>query len=198
VNQFAAQHIVLPRAHGDHGDTPRAVGSASAIGQGFDAIAYLDVDNQYHPKHIESLVRLHEETGAPVCTSTRSFHHLDTGRLLGYPARTDGRTFCDTSCLMLFRPALHLALQWALIDPAEHVVGDRVMWERIVGSGVDRAHTGRHTVGYRVQNAAVYEMLRLPVPAGAARPTTDREIGRALRRRIERGAPLPSPRADAK
>src|SRR4051794_24560005 len=35
----------LPDAHRDFGNTPRAIGSVSAISQGFDAIAYLDSDN---------------------------------------------------------------------------------------------------------------------------------------------------------
>src|SRR3990172_6396080 len=53
VDGWEAQHIVLMKNHGDFGDTPRAVGSVSAIGQGFDAIAYLDADNWYAPEHIE-------------------------------------------------------------------------------------------------------------------------------------------------
>src|SRR5271166_697694 len=54
----AAQHIQLPRAHADNGNTPRAIGSISAIGEGFDAIAYLDADNWHEPGFIEAMVKL--------------------------------------------------------------------------------------------------------------------------------------------
>ena len=47
VDTYGVQHLVLPRCHGDYGDTPRAIGSISAIGQGFDAIAWLDADNWF-------------------------------------------------------------------------------------------------------------------------------------------------------
>ena len=81
LDAWNAQHIRLPQHHADYGDTPRAVGSMSAIGQGFEAIAYLDADNWFAPEHIESLVRLHEETGADVCLSSRDLHRIDGSRL---------------------------------------------------------------------------------------------------------------------
>ncbi len=77
VATFAAQHIVLPVRHADYGDTPRAVGGLSAVGQGFDAIAYLDADNWYTRGHVASLIALHERTGAPICVSRRILYHLD-------------------------------------------------------------------------------------------------------------------------
>src|SRR3989344_8281647 len=63
VNSLEAQHILLPVNYRDYGDTPRGVGSILAIGQGFDAIAYLDADNWYYPEHIASMVAAHKESG---------------------------------------------------------------------------------------------------------------------------------------
>src|SRR5262245_29299152 len=54
-----AEHIILPRAHHDNGNTARAIGSLSAMNQDYDAVAYLDADNWYYPNHIESMVLLH-------------------------------------------------------------------------------------------------------------------------------------------
>ena len=41
------QLIHLPTAHRDVGNAARAIGSVTAICQGFDALAYLDADNWY-------------------------------------------------------------------------------------------------------------------------------------------------------
>ena len=81
VQNFDCQHIVLSKGHADYGDTPRAIGSMSAIGQGFDAITYLDADNWYEPNHIASLLELHRSTNAEVCTSMRNFHHVNGEQL---------------------------------------------------------------------------------------------------------------------
>src|SRR4051794_26673695 len=58
-----AIHIKLPQAHGDNGNTPRAMGGVLADRQGFDAVAYLDADNWYEPNHIESMVAAHAASG---------------------------------------------------------------------------------------------------------------------------------------
>ena len=95
-DSWQAQHIILAGNCNDYGDTPRAIGSMSAIGQGFDAIAFLDADNWYLPDHIASLVELHDSTGADVCISHRDLYHLD-GTRLGPCDETDGERFADTS-----------------------------------------------------------------------------------------------------
>jgi hypothetical protein len=53
------QVLQLPRAHADFGNTPRAIGSVSAIAQDFDAIAYLDSDNWYETGHMQHLLEGH-------------------------------------------------------------------------------------------------------------------------------------------
>ena len=100
VDSWDAQHIKLPVNISDYGDTPRGVGSVAAIGQGFDAIAYLDADNWYDPEHINILMSLHKKTGAAVVTSARNLHRLD-GTLLGKCFEVDGKLFVDTNCLNL-------------------------------------------------------------------------------------------------
>jgi tetratricopeptide (TPR) repeat protein len=154
---------VLPARHADYGDTPRAIGGLSAIGQGFDAIAYLDADNWYARDHIASLIALHEHTGAAICTARRSIHHLD-GRQLGFQLYSDE---CDTSCLMLFRPAFQIAPAWALIADDEHVIGDLIISYGIAKLGLSRADSGRYTVAYTAIHAAAYHLFGWPVPDGA-------------------------------
>ena len=54
ISGWAVQHLILPQAHGDDGNTPRCLGSLSAMKQGFDVITYLDADNWYYPNHIDA------------------------------------------------------------------------------------------------------------------------------------------------
>ena len=166
VDGWEAQHIVLKKNHADYGDTPRAVGTVSAIGQGFDAIAYLDADNWYAPEHIESLVKLHDKTGAAVCTSSRNFHRLD-GSLMGLCPFSDGETFVDTSCLFLTRKAFRVAWRWALIPHDLHAIDDRVMWHFVLSAKLTRAHTGRPTMAYRTAFKADYRAFGEHPPPGA-------------------------------
>ncbi|MEM9692341.1 MAG: glycosyltransferase, partial [Myxococcota bacterium] len=107
VDRFRVEHLVLPDAHGDNGNTPRAIGSLSAVNRGFDAIAYLDADNWYRPEHIERMVALQRRTGASVCTSGRTIHRLD-GSFMLVDRESDGLRHVDTSCLFLTRDAFRL------------------------------------------------------------------------------------------
>ena len=167
VDGSAAQHIVLPVAHADYGDTPRAVASLSAMAQGFDGIAYLDADNWYQPNHIETIVRLRAETGAAVCSTRRTMHRLD-GSLLGHCFASDGEDFVDTNCLAVFREAFPLLPQWALMPAWAHVLGDRMMWHVLRSSDLKRAHAAEFTVCYRDSYRAHYENLDEEPPEGAA------------------------------
>ena len=71
ANSDRVQVIELPVSLGHVGDAARAIGSVSAVAQGFDAIAWLDADNWYSPNHLATLVALHNDTGAAVVTSHR-------------------------------------------------------------------------------------------------------------------------------
>lgn len=170
-------HLSLPRGVADFGDTPRGVASIYAAGLGFDAVAYLDVDNWFHPGHVESLVTLAQSSGAAVVTSRRGFHHVDDGRVLAECLMSDGERFCDTNCLFLTRAAFSILPVWALMDRRMHAIDDRVIWYHVLRSGLPRAHTGRPTVAYLATHAPIYQDLGLPVPDSAKAPT---EVRKAL------------------
>jgi hypothetical protein len=166
VAGWPVEHVVLPRGHGDNGDTPRGVGSLCAIGEGFEAIAYLDADNWYHPDHIASLVALARETGADVCTSTRTFHRLDGSEL---PARDlgEGEEWVDTSCLFLTDRAFRVALLWSLVPRPLSPMCDRLVWQGVLRGHYRVAHSGRATVAFRSQYAHHYRENGEPPPPGA-------------------------------
>jgi hypothetical protein len=158
--------IELPAPHGDYGDAARAIGSASAVARGFDAIAYLDADNWYLPNHLKSLLALHEQTKAAVCSSTRMLHQPD-GKVLGKCPEVDGERFVDTNCLMVFRPAFTMLPIWFLMPPEYHIMGDRIFWRAVLESKLLRAHSGKPTVAYRTVHRFHYDFFGVEPPADA-------------------------------
>lgn len=163
----AAQHIVLPRAHADHGDTPRAIGSLSAIAQGFEAITYLDADNWYSAEHIQCMVDLHLATRAAVCVASRSLHRLDGSLLSATGEPEEGISYVDTNCLFFTQDAYRLIPLWALLPPRLHAVGDRVIWAAIKAFGARVARLKKPTVSYRTTFAVHYEERGETPPPGA-------------------------------
>lgn len=166
VAACGGQHITLPVRHSDWGDTPRAIGSVSAVSQGFDAICYLDIDNWYEPDHIESLVDLARRSGAAVCSSGRRLHRPD-GSLLGDCIEVDGETFIDTNCFYLTRKAYPVLHTWYLMPPRYHAAGDRVLLEAIKRRKLPRAHSGRPTVAYRTTYVHHFQRFGETPPADA-------------------------------
>lgn len=184
------EHIVLPTNHADFGDTPRAVGGMCAIGQGFDAIAYLDSDCWWRPRHVERLLALQVETGAAVLSAMRSYHHVETGETMGVCLGSDGRTFVDTNCLMLMRPAFALAAVWATMDPDFHPIDDRAVWHAVLESGLPRAHSNGVTVCYRVKDPGIYKGFGRPIPPGLRRNPA---LARAQQAWLAKGLPELTP-----
>jgi len=160
------QLIRLPQPHRDYGNLARAVGSASAIAQGFHGIAWLDGDNWYEPDHIESLWRLHLETEASICTSSRTLVKLN-GETLGLCVECDGKSFVDTNCFLLTRAAFRLIHEWYLVPREQAPVGDRVFWNAAIRSGLRHAHSGRPTVVYRTPYVVHYRRFGAIPPEGA-------------------------------
>lgn len=165
LKSFSGQLIELSHNHADFGDTPRAIGAASAVAQEFDAIAFLDADNWYLPDHIETLVALQRSTGAAVCTSSRVLHDLE-GVLLGACPESNGQDFADTNCLFFARTGFRLVSAWVLIPEALHDIDDRWMWGQIRLNDLRTAHSDKPTVAYRSTWPYHYQLYsRLP-PAG--------------------------------
>lgn len=165
VASWPVEHIVLPRAHADNGNTPRAIGSLSAISQGFDAIAYLDADNWYRPDHVALMVGLCVG-GAAIGTANRTLHRLD-GSLMYCDLSSDGRRHVDTSCVFLARRAFRLAPVWSLMPKNLSPQCDRIFWQTCLSSALPRAHSLETTVCFRTRYAAHYEYCGEPPPPGA-------------------------------
>ncbi len=160
------EHITLPRAHRDNGNTPRAIGSLSAVNRDFDAITYLDADNWYRPNHIEALIELHRQSGAPICTTGRTIHRLD-GSLMFVDRENDGEKHVDTSCILLTRKVFRLVSIWGLMPKQFGPHCDRVFWQAILTRQVPRAHLAEPTVAFRSNYRVHYDALGETPPQGA-------------------------------
>jgi hypothetical protein len=166
VSDWAVEHITLAKPHGDTGNTPRGIGAMSAMNHAYDAVSFLDADNWYYPNHVASMVALHERTGTPICTATRTMHRPDGSLMYVDAAESDGRRHVDTSCLFITRAAYRVLPLWVMMPPQLGPVGDRVIWDAIVASRIACAHNSQATVAFRTQYAVHYKSIGEVPPPG--------------------------------
>jgi len=165
INRWQAEHVRLPRSHGDIGSTPRLIGSYHAIGLGVDAVAFLDADNWYRPDHIASLLAEVDQHQADFVSSSRTLCRLD-GTVMGPCPLTDPERFIDTNAMLFGRGAFPLLHQWVLMPPYGHLIGDRIMLHHLKEAGIHRKHLTEHSVFYRCSKEGLYRQMNEPVPKG--------------------------------
>jgi hypothetical protein len=166
IDGWAVRHLPLAWNHGDFGDTPRAVGAMSACSQGFDAIAFLDADNWYEPRHIEIMVAAQAATRADIITATRNLIRPD-GSVMGVCEKSNGVDFCDMNCFFFTRRAFTAIGMWAFKDPRASVVDDYVLWSLVKKSNANLVHATLPTVNYRTMWAMNYIDRGEEPPPGA-------------------------------
>ena len=93
-----------------------------------------------------ALVKLHQSSGAAVCTSGRVLHALD-GACLGVDPDVDGEKFVDTSCMLFTREAFDVFPVWAAMSPQFHAIDDRVVWAEVLDRRLTRAHSALPWLG---------------------------------------------------
>ena len=165
ISTWQAEHVCLPRSHGDIGSTPRLIGCYHAIGLGVDAVAFLDADNWYAPDHIANLLVEMDQHQADFASSSRTLCRLD-GTVMGPCPLTDPDRFIDTNAMLFGRGAFPLLHQWVLMPPYGHLIGDRIMLHHLKNSGLQRRHLDQGSVFYRCAKAGLYRQLRERIPAG--------------------------------
>lgn len=170
VDDWQAHHVVLPKAHGDIGSTPRLIGSYHAIGLGVEAVAFLDADNWLRPDHISGLMRARAETGASFLSSGRMLCRLD-GSVMGRCPLIDPEHFIDTNCMFFAKDAFSLLHHWVLMPGYGHLIGDRIMLHHVKNSGLKCQHVDELSVFYRCGKPGLYRQMGEDPPAGIpARP----------------------------
>ena len=173
INHWAAEHVRLPRSHGDIGSTPRLIGCYHAIGLGVEAVAFLDADNWYGPDHIAMLLEAMDREQAAFVSSSRTLCRMD-GSVMGPCPLTDPERFIDTNAMLFGRPAFPLLHQWVLMPPYGHLIGDRVMLHHVRQSGLRRHHLNEPSVFYRCAKEGLYRQMGEAIPDGV-QPRPDYE-----------------------
>ena len=178
IDDWEADHIVLPRAHGDNGNTPRGIGAMLADAEGYDFIAFLDADNWFHPGHLASLLNLHDNTGATLCTSFRTLHAPD-GTMLSR-IDEDGTTFIafeiaeaelkhfDTSSILLHRRGFELNSVWIRMPRPTAVITDRIFFAAAAHARIPFVSTQQRSVAFRSTYASHFlPEFGIAPPAGS-------------------------------
>ena len=171
VEGWDVQHIALGQGHDDVGSTPGLVGAAAAAFRGADLIMFLDSDNWYREDHVQTVVELHQRTGAAFVSTSRMLCRLD-GSVMAPCPTTDPERFIDTNCWAFTREAFPLLTYGMTLPPYAHMINDRCIYQNLLASGVSRAHSPEPTVFYRCGKAGIYRLLGEPIPAGVA-PSPD-------------------------
>lgn len=156
-------HIELGCAHGDNGNTPRYVGAMVALAEGYDAVAFLDADNWFEPKHIERLVDRQHDSGAGAVFSLRNVYLPDGTKVPVERGEDVARLHVDTSCMLITRDceyALHL---WGQMPQEWGPACDRVVFSELGGQRL--AWTANRTMNFRSHYADHYRLAGRPLPA---------------------------------
>jgi glycosyltransferase involved in cell wall biosynthesis len=167
IDSWDVRHIPLPTEHNNNGNTPRAIGSMDAIGDNFEAIAYLDADNWFNPDHIANLIQVHEETGADLVSSGRVIHAIDGTVLLPNGETGDGERHADTSAFMVFAAGFSVLPIWALMPDELGPNCDRVFYQAALRIGLKHIHHPKPTMHFTSRYGVHYRAAGFDVPPEA-------------------------------
>lgn len=155
-------HVALGAAHADNGNTPRYVGAMLALALGYDAVAFLDADNWFEPKHIERLVKRQHETNATAVFSLRNIYLPDGFKLPAIDHEDKRRSHVDTSCMMLTRAcefAMHL---WGQMPQEWGPVCDRVVYAELGSQRL--AWSENRTLNFKSNYGIHFHIANRPLP----------------------------------
>ncbi|MCA0175079.1 MAG: glycosyltransferase [Proteobacteria bacterium] len=171
IDELPVRHLKLDQAHGDYGNTPRAVGAMLAASEGFDAVCFLDADNALTPTHVESCVALAAADPLLDYVTTRRHMVREDGSIIPLRIREDhDNSHVDTNCFFLLRGAMHTLARWALMPRPMAVYGDRVYLASLREEGLRSACTEERSVLYLCTWAHLYREVGEPAPAFAKEP----------------------------
>ncbi|MFO1184247.1 MAG: glycosyltransferase family A protein [Bauldia sp.] len=167
----AIRHIVLDRAHGDFGNTPRGVGALLAICEGFDGFCFLDADNWLEPSHLADCIAAASSIeDCDLVRTGRTFRRPD-GSLLPVAEDRDS-DFTDTNCFFFLPGSYHLTHHFAIAPREFAPIGDRIFSRALKRANLREAAVGHATVNYSCGWASAYHALGETPPDGA-KPNID-------------------------
>lgn len=155
-------HIELGVSHGDCGNTARYVAALVALARGYDAIAFLDADNWYEPKHVQRLVERQHETGATAVFSGRNIFLPDGHKVTAHDDKNESAHHVDTSCYMLTRTCEYASHLWGQMPREWGPACDRVLLAELAGQRL--ARSGNRTLNFKSSYAYHYQLAGRPIP----------------------------------
>ena len=169
INSQGISHIILDKAHGDYGNTPRCIGAMLAQSRDYDAITFLDADNWIDSNHIESCITTRRDfNDVDYIVSKRRFVRED-GSVLDWQQEPTSQ-LVDTSCYFLLPTSYPLIPVWATMPKALSVHGDRIFLAGLNAYGLKFKENVNQTVNYLCTDKNIY--LRL----GEQPPTYSKEM----------------------
>ncbi|WP_115120296.1 glycosyltransferase family A protein [Synechococcus sp. UW105] len=158
-------HITLPKAHADNGNTPRCLGAISAINQGYWPILFLDADNWFRPWHLKTMVSLHHRhPNADVLAMGRQCALPDGTEIPGMADEDYALRHVDTSCYVFYPSGFRVLPLWGMMPPYLGPVCDRFIREAITNHGLVMAGTNVPSVVFTAHYSWAYEAVGRPVP----------------------------------
>jgi glycosyltransferase involved in cell wall biosynthesis len=174
LDQTGVRHLKLDRAHGDYGNTPRAIGALLAIAEQYDGIGLLDADNWLEADHVERCVTTYQQArqngGADYVIAKRNLCRLDGSVLLAWEESYEKHV--DTNCFFFFPTAYPLVPYFGTMPREMASIGDRFFFAMLRERGMRPAISDAFTVNYLCVLESFYRALGEEPPPGA-RPNID-------------------------
>ena len=165
LEKWDLDHIILPHAHLDNGNTPRCVGAISAINQGYWPILFLDADNWFKPWHLITVVTLKQKhSSADVLSMGRECVLPDGTSIPGIPKEDLENRHIDTSCYVFYPSAFRVLSLWGMMPTYMGPVCDRFIREAIKYYDLIVAGTHEPSVVFTAHYSWGYQSLNRSVP----------------------------------
>jgi len=160
------RHIKLDRAHGDYGNTPRGVGAALAISEGYDGISLLDADNWLEPSHVADCAATAAENPQADYLVARWNLRRPDETILPLPDDLFA-DHVDTNCFVFLPGSFHKLNHFHIMPQEFSIVGDKVFYLALKGAGLVSAKVPTRTVNYHCLWPSLYRLAGEEPPPGA-------------------------------
>lgn len=180
IDEWDVEHVKLPKAHGDNGNTPRGIGAILAQTQDAEFIAYLDADNWFYPEHLHVLLEGHRQSQASISCSSRHFYDPQGQRLDVQEEAEDRFAHVDTSCFLVHRSAFASTDLWTGMPKPLSPICDRIFFAGLRHRRYSMCFTGQRTVGFTSLYEPHYKALGRALPKGSKSGTYESEMAYLL------------------
>lgn len=167
LETWDCEHIVLPQSHRDNGNTPRCIGSISAINRGYWPILMLDADNWYSPDHLAVALQMKRVyPHADVIAMGRQIVLPDGTSVPGIPEEDAKREHIDTSCFVFYPSSFRALPLWGMMPPYLGPSCDRFVFTALSYFGLKIAWATTATVYFSAHYSWAYKAVGRTVPGG--------------------------------